>query len=288
MTAVDAGAADAPVTDAPADTGDTGADLEAIAPDQWAEPAPLDDGVDSFDRPYVESLRKQAADYRTRAKESSDRWDGVDHEAATNGMYLAQSLQTPEGVREFFIEAGKALGINEQQVYALMSGQQVGQPAAAAEEDPDLDNVMTKREFLETLKTQVTEPQKAQWEQQQAQQKLAENSRIITDVIDNELKLGGDANAAERKIVLALADGYISPTETDPRKLVAAARQAKVEWDKTKAERFAAYAAEKKLVAAAVPKTLGTNTGGAASTQDEAPKSLADAIARRKAGKAGI
>jgi hypothetical protein len=56
-----------------------------IAPEPTApEPAPTaevdDDNRDTFDRPYVEKLRQEAAQYRTRARQYEEAFDGYDDE----------------------------------------------------------------------------------------------------------------------------------------------------------------------------------------------------------------
>lgn len=263
--------------------GDIAPDATTEAPpvDEWAEPAELAEGLDTFDRTYVETLRKQAADYRTRAREYHDKFDGIDPEKAKTGMKVLEDLQTDSGVIQMFYDTGKALGRGTREMEALFN-QTPGtfdNAAAATEEDEDLDIPLTKREVLEILQKQVLEPQQADLAARQEAEFQAKAQDTLRSTFD-DLKV---TDESERMAILALADQIIDPGKSgDLDAISAAVRTATTQWNAAAEKRYEAYIAAKREQADGAPASIGGGGGAAAGAPDEPPKSLAEAIERRR------
>src|SRR5258706_1239406 len=90
--------------------------------DEWADPEALPEGVDQFDRKYVEELRRREANYRVKARDLSkevEGFGGLDTVKTATEMY--QQLQTDDGVIAMFIEAGRALGLGVKDLESLFN-----------------------------------------------------------------------------------------------------------------------------------------------------------------------
>lgn len=78
-------------------------DIPGPAPEPEALDTELDAGVDTFDRPYVEKLRSEAASKRTELRGYKDAFSGYTPEETTRFLELAADLNAnPEKALEGF------------------------------------------------------------------------------------------------------------------------------------------------------------------------------------------
>lgn len=266
------------------DLGDI--DLDAIAADapaeetpdpEWAEPAEVPEGVDRFDRTYVEQLRQQAADYRTRARTAHEQLSELgDVEAAKQALAWRQELQTEAGVIKMFYDAGHALGLGDKEIEQLFGD---GTTPDEDEDDSDLDLPVTMRELKEFLAKEVLAPQQQQLEAAR-QAEFAQQLKTRIDGVFDELGV----TEQERGAVAALADQLIDPSKGDDAAAIEqAVRDATKQWNDAAAARVKAYVDGKRKVAASVPKTPdgGAPPAGEGETEPP-PRSIAEAIERRR------
>lgn len=276
------GGGDAPAAD---DIDLDGIDLDAIAPEggdapdpEWAEPAELPEGVDQFDREYVEGLRAEAARYRTRARDAHDQFDGLDADAARDALAWKQELQTEAGVIKMFYDAGHSLGLGDKEIERLFKDPDA--PPAEEEDDSDLDLPVTMRELRQFLADEVLKPQREQVEQQRQAEFQVELKARIDGVFD-ELSV----TEAERGAVAALADQLIDPSKGDDAAAIEqAVRDATAQWNAAAEARVKAYVEGKRKAAAKVPKTPDGGAPPAGEAEAEPPpRSVQEVIDRRRA-----
>lgn len=100
-----------PTPDAPADAVvDTPVDATPDAPASGAAPDATPAEQDTFDRAYVESLRKESAGYRTKAKTYEEAFDGYDDESREVFLSLAKDLiNAPDDAARRMIEVSRSL-----------------------------------------------------------------------------------------------------------------------------------------------------------------------------------
>lgn len=131
-------AADAPESEAPVSEPVTEAEVEHEVPT-------LPEGQDTFDRAYVEKLRKEAANYRERAKKYNEVFEGYEAEAVEEWLSLASTLKAdPKAAAQRFAELADA--IREQ--YGDAAADAVEEAVAAdADANPAADKPLTRAEL---------------------------------------------------------------------------------------------------------------------------------------------
>lgn len=128
------------------------------------DPDPFETGADRFDRSYVEKLRNEAADYRTKYAPYRDLYGDLDEDIREYVLELNRSLLSPDKSR--FVEEVKGL------LAAIEGGDEPAPattPPAAA--DDDLDRPLTRRE-LEQLRAQEEQAKREQAEMQRIHDEL--------------------------------------------------------------------------------------------------------------------
>ena len=121
---------------APAETApETAAPVSApVAEAEVPEPPA---NQDTFDRAYVEKLRKESANYRERAKRYQEAFDGYEPEAVDEFLGLAQSLRAdPLNTAERFQELADAI----RSQYGNAAGDEAEAALGIADNDPDLSD----------------------------------------------------------------------------------------------------------------------------------------------------
>src|SRR5690606_15092278 len=106
-------------TDAPVD--------ETPAPDPTADPAEAGDGEG------VEQLVDETPDWGAKITE----WGG--QEAVEQALRLNAALQTPDGIRALYIEAGKALGFGEAAILEMLEDDDGGD---GGEQEPTIEELL--------------------------------------------------------------------------------------------------------------------------------------------------
>jgi hypothetical protein len=115
-----------------------------VAPEPDPEPAPApevpavevdDPDRDTFDRPYVEKLRQEAAQYRTRAREYEEAFEGYDPETKAAWLQFAQlQYRAAQGDQDALAQLEEFYGDDEEE---------------APEEESDFPQFKSKAEFDE-------------------------------------------------------------------------------------------------------------------------------------------
>lgn len=266
-------------------------DLSDIAPEgepaEFEVPDELPEGVEQFDRQYVQQLRDEAAARRVEARELKEQFGDVTPEVAAQGAQLVARLQTREGVVELTEAALESFGMEPEDIKTFLEG--LTNPDAVAtfdEDDPDLDLPMTKRELLELQRNDRLAATRTAEEQRQAQAQEAFQESAKAQIVSAFTTLEV-TDEAERQVLLSLGDAIAAEAgidQTDVTLIPEVLKLAKERYDEQ------TKAAARKLVAAKVaqkqtsPKTLGG--GGTEGGGDAPPKenrTLAEVIADRKA-----
>lgn len=100
--------AEAPVT-APEGAGEAGEDTTAFGVEPSLD-GDLPEGVDRFDRAYVEKIRGEAAKYRTAAKPFTDAFDGYEESDREAILDLAKELLSdPQAAGKRMLEASRSI-----------------------------------------------------------------------------------------------------------------------------------------------------------------------------------
>lgn len=245
--------------------------------DEWADPEPLDEGLNQFDRSYVEQLRDREAKYRIKARDLSQDVEklGVPLTEAQAAVELTKRLQTDDGVIQMFIETGQALGLGFAQLEAMFKESDEATATAAAETGPADDDVLTWAEARALLQKEVLEPQ-----QRAAEQAALASARSTIDATFTDL---GVTDETDRQAILALGQSHIQDGDFDPEHVRAAVRKGYELLEVRKTAAKEAYLAEKLAAGEGVP----TNTGAAGAPGGQepppAPKDMDEAKARARA-----
>lgn len=233
---------DTPVADAPVDA--------PVADAPAADP--FDSGQATFDRPYVEKLRNEAAANRVKAKEYEDKasryskFDGIDQTDLDVFGELANRYKTGdlEGAAEF-----------ARNIASQLSPAQRGDVAEATGAAPT-DAPLTRAEF-----------DKLMAEREQTQSVEAAQADLVREATE----LGyGPGTLGHLDVMRIASEGFKATGQID---LAAAAAKVKEMQDAL----LDSYIESKKADAARSPKSAPS--GGAASGAKEAPKTLKDADA---------
>lgn len=243
--------------------------------DEWADPEPLDEGLNQFDRSYVEQLRDREAKYRIKARDLSQSYEGIDASEAKAALELTKRLQTDDGVIQMFIETGQALGLGFAELEAMFAKSDAETAAAVAEGAPADDDVLTWKEARELLQKEVLEPQ-----QRAAQQAAIAQAHSAIDSTFKDLNV---TDETDRQAILALGQAHIQDGDFDPEHVRAAVRKGYELYEVRKTVAKEAYLAEKLAAGEGVP----TNTGAAGAPGGQEPppppQSMDEAKARARA-----
>jgi len=277
----------AAAVDAPQEGPDGSEDigLEAIAPegaasdapDPWAEPPELDEALEQFDRPYVEGLRSQAADYRTRAKEYADAIGELPVEDVKTAAELLSNLQTEQGVISMFYQTGQALGLGAKEMEALFAA---GSEDPADEIDPDDDEVLTKADLKAALKAQQEQLATAS---QEAQIEVARGA--ATNALATTFATLAIADEVEKSEIMIHGEKYLPANVDIPtaEQVETAVRKGYDDWNKANEARVQKYLTTKRAQRDQSPKTLGENAGAGAEEQNTEKRTLTQVIEARRA-----
>lgn len=277
--ALDTGAAGEAGAAGAASTETAPATTETTPPvvDEWADPEPLDEGLNQFDRSYVEQLRDREAKYRIKARDLSQGVEslGVPLTEAQAAVELSKRLQTDDGVIQMFIETGQALGLGFAQLEAMFAESDAATAATAAETGPADDDVVTWKEARELLQKEILEPQ-----QRAAEQAALTQARATIDATFTDL---GVTDETDRQAILALGQNHIKDGDFDPEHVRAAVRKGHELLEVRKTAAKEAYLAEKLASGEAIPTS--TSAAGAAGGQEPPPppQNMDDAKARARA-----
>jgi hypothetical protein len=137
------------------------------------EPDPFESGADRFERSYVEKLRNEAADYRTKYAPYRDLYGDLDEDIREYVLDLNRSLLSPDKSR--FVEEVKGL-------LAAIEGTagDAPEPAAPSAGDDDLDRPLTRRE-LQQLKEQEAQAERERAEMQRIHDELGALGYVPAD-----------------------------------------------------------------------------------------------------------
>lgn len=254
---------------------DTGGDQ----PDPWAEPPELEEGVDQFDRGYVETVRKQAADYRTRAREYADAVGDLPLTDVKAAHELVASLQTEPGVIEMFYNTGKALGLGVRDMEKLFASDAAPAEPEAPETHDDDDEVLTKAELRAALAEQAREAAKQQHDLAEQGARQAATNALTSAFSD--LKVTDETEKAE---IMVYGEKHLPPDTPipSPEQVDSALRQGYDEWQKATEKRVQQYIERKRAQKQQSPKTLGENAGAAAETASTEKRTLQQVIEARR------
>jgi hypothetical protein len=212
--------------------------------------------------PIPEAAPEGHIDWDTRINE----WGGEN--TIQDALAIYNGLADEEGVAQLFIEAGRSLGLGITEMQALISGQPV---AAEPEEDESLDEVMTRREFLDELDKRVIAPQQQQ-AAQRAQEAQAEHLRShIGSTLDS---LAVPDDDAVRASVLSLANTFL--TGESDEEIATAIKQGYAAFDasvKAEAER---YVASKQTARDGSPQPVSSGGAGAPGGEPVKPVTFAE------------
>jgi cobalamin biosynthesis protein CobT len=156
--------------------------------EEAAEEAPAEEATEepetpaeTFDRDYVEKLRNEAADYRVRAKEFHEAFEGYDEAATAKFLDLARGLNDETRHREVGVEF---FNIGKRILESL--GEDVGDLAA-----PDPNRPLTKAELDAEFAAREEERNMAQ----------------LVEAIDHEIKeLGYTQGSPDHYALMRLAN----------------------------------------------------------------------------------
>jgi hypothetical protein len=200
-----------PVTEEAAPEGDVTENTET------AEADPFESGADSFDRQYVEKLRKESASYRTKAKEYEPLAQTFEPYGEEDRKVWAEAMrlfaEDPKAGAEYLDKIAKA----------VMSGYEQEQAEQQEPITDENDRPLTRAEY-----TQLREQERLQAEQD------AEVSRIEREAVD----LGYDTKSDEYTYLLTVASRLPSGSIAEAHSKIESAIQARVD------AAFAAKAAE--------------------------------------------
>lgn len=203
---------------------------------------------------------------------------GRDVVAAAHRLYEAS--RTEDGVIQLFLEAGRNLGLGLDQMQALF--EELGGSGQVPEDDPSLDEPLTRRELLEL------EQQRQAAEQQRQAQQLQEFARTAVTEALSGLGVDPQTNPATH-LILQFADRHRAPDAPMTAESIKEAVRAGYADYQAHIEREAqAYLTKKRQAAAAVPKAPA-GSGAPAAPAPAEPKNVAEAIkqVRQKLGLSG-
>jgi hypothetical protein len=200
-------------------------------------------------------------------------------ENVKEAVALARALGTPEGVKELFMEAGRAQGLGDDKLNALFKKE------VAAGNDPietllsDPDKQLTAREVQQLMDARETKLRADIAAEAGSQSHATAMSNAVNSTL-TDLKVSDD----DREVVLALADKAlgIDAAKATPAQAAVAIRKGKEQFEKLVSDKAAAYIKDKAAQRDGLPSPL---SGGSASggTPLPEPKNLAEAKARVRA-----
>lgn len=208
------------------------------------EVAPESDDLpnqDTFDRAYVEKLRQESANYRTRAKKFQEAFDGYEEEAVGEWLELATTLRSdPRTAASRFKELAEAIEgqLTPEQAEAVM--EQVTDDEVFPSEQP-----LTKAEF------------EKMWQQKQQE---VETNQLIRQIENEAVDLGYEKGSKQYQRLLYEASQLPDGSVKKAHEALQAERQAIID----------AYVAE--MGGSPSPQVPGKNVGG----ESGQPKSFED------------
>lgn len=218
----------------------------------------LEEGKDTFDRAYVEKLRKQAADARVKARDAFEPYGGP--EVVEQAVNIYDALRTPEGVQEMFEKAGAYLGYDMEKI---MAGTDDVEDLLGA--DDEEDRPLTRREY-----------QALQAERQTEAQRLEAGKTIKATLKDLNIT---DLDSADARLVLKLAESHLDDGDYDPERVAAAVRQGHADFEKRIDDAIRARLEAKKSKGDSQPK-IPKSGPASGSEYTEPPKDTKEASAR--------
>lgn len=189
-------------------------------------------------------------------------------EAIEQALSFQKSLQTEDGIWNVFYQAGRALGLQTDQISALFGA--TTDPGAGQDDTPADDDVLTWGQ-AKALMEQALAPV------QQREQAQAE--AIARSTIDSTLNELGVADPEIRQTILLLGDPHLG-NDISPAAVQAAVKKGYDQYVKAVNAERARLVAAKRAQGAAVPKSPAGSPPAASSGQQvrEEPKSVAEAI----------
>jgi hypothetical protein len=240
------------------------APTEAAAPVEAVEAPAVDTGA--VEAPPAGTPEVPAGEAPPAAPEPpawENPFSALDQSEVERAHRMYQAGQTEEGVIDLFIEAATTLGLSLEQVQALF-----GDPQEPAEEI-DLDEPMTKGEWLEWQKQQAAVQQQTVQQQQ---------IQVAAQAIDGVAKdLGLDPKDPSFQIVLNLGDQYLPDGSTDPKAVAEAVRRGHADYLVLIEKESKRVLEAKRAQAAAVPSAPAGAAAPAAEPPAE-PMNVAEAI----------
>ena len=205
---------------------------------------PYDTGADSFDRAYVEKLRREAAGYRTKAQPYEEVFSAYDDEE-----------------REFLLAVTRDLGNPDKQADAARRLRDLSQ-RLLEDADPDPDDEARNKPL--TL---------AELEQRERDKAAEQAQRQAVEAVEKEAAdLGYEKGSPDYAFLMYMAANHHDGSLTDAHEAIGAGRQAIidkfVEEQKAKGDKWI---------------TTSDATGGAPSGQADEPKTWASARDRATA-----
>lgn len=219
---------------------------------------------DVFSRDYVESLRREAAGFRTKLREYETLGDRARLEYATR---IANALDTDEGKLQLFVEAGQSLGVGYDRLEALFEDAE----SKVKEAEKDLERPLTRAELEDILDAEIRQPLARDTEQRTFER----NATAINDMLD---ALGLE-DPDMRLSVLALGNKYVSETESDPRALMNAVQAGYKDYVGMMNGAVQSYVEDKARQAGYAPRPLVGTSPVTGTTRPE-PKTMAEAKQR--------
>lgn len=235
------------------------------APDAPVGEAPPEAPADD---PAVEVPAEEAPAEEGPASDPYGDFGGRDTVEAAIRLYEAS--KTEAGVVDIFVEAARAIGLSNEQIQALFADGE-----ATPEDDVDLDEPMTRRQWLEEQERLRQESQ-----QTEAQRTHTAASKAVAETF-TKLGLDGDDNADARALVLTLGEKHFDRNNVSPEAAAAAVRAGHAEYLATIERESKRYLKEKVEVAETVP-SAPSGAGPAAEPPAAEPKDVAEAIARTR------
>lgn len=254
----------APVAEAtPAGTGNEPATTQEVEDILAAE---LPAGQDTFDRAYVEKLRKEAATYRTKNKEFSDLGDV---ERIKQGLQIVEALEKPDGVNQLFWESAQILGFDPDELEDFVSGRTNRIPTT----DDGTPATPDAIEAVEELRAEI--------QSEREERITAERTAVVTSTLDT-LKVPDDETV--RYAVLSLGNQFVDLDDprTTTKDIIAAVKKGQEAYVKLTEAEVQRYLASKAEDANQTPTAL-TGGGSVTGTNPEPPKDVKEAGARAKA-----
>lgn len=211
----------------------------------------------------------------TPAAETTDPYaDFGGREAVEQALAFQKSLQTEDGIWNVFFQAGRALGLQTDQISGLF-GAATADQGGSQESEPADDDVLTWGQ-AKALMEQALSPI------QQREQQQAEN--LARQTIDSTLNELGVADPAIRETILLLGDPHLNG-DLSPAAVKAAVQKGYEQYVKAVNAERARLVAAKRAQGATVPKSPAGAPPAASSGEAPAsePRSVQEAIQMARA-----